>query len=406
MPSPAKAPGHQTSAGLTILSLAVMTFAIGTGEFSIMGLLPAVAHSLDVSIPMAGNVVSAYAIGVVIGAPVVTLATATMSRRNLMLMLTGWFAVMNILGALSPGLITLEIMRFLTGLTHASMFGTGALIAAGMAPEGQKGRAVGHVFSGLTIANVIGAPLASLIGEYGTWRWAYYFVGAISLFAIFLMARHLPADSPRRGASLLKRELSAFGRADVWFVLGTVVFGCGGMFSVYTYFAGGLTSVTHLPSWSVPYYQSLWGIGMVIGTYAGAWAIDKNVWKATVGSFIWNISVLALYAVTLPSAVPVTVAIFLLGGTIATGPAMQVRLMSVAGDAQTMAAAMNHAAFNMANAVGAWVGGAVLAAGLGYAWTGWAGVLISIIGLALFLFSSSGDRGAQSTVTRTDIPLH
>jgi DHA1 family inner membrane transport protein len=161
------------------------------------------------------------------------------------------------------------------------------------------------------------------------------------------------------------------------------------MFAVYTYFSAALITVAHAPSWSIPLYQSLWGAGMVVGAYAGAMAMDRNPKMAAIGAFIWNLFVLALFALTLHSLPMVSITIFLLGGTIAVGPAMQVRLMSIAGDAQTMAASMNHAAFNMANAVGAWTGGAVLAAGLGYQWTGWAGVIIAAIGLVLFLLTST-----------------
>ncbi|MEE8663711.1 MAG: MFS transporter [Acetobacter sp.] len=388
MTLPAEESVTPRSVGLAIFSLALVTFCLGSSEFALMGLLPQVANSLHVSLPAAGNAVSAYAIGVVVGAPLITLATARMSRRTVMLLQMGWFTLTTTLSAFSPNLFTLELMRFLSGLPHGTLFGGGALTAASLVPEGRRGRAVGHVFTGLTVANVVGAPLSTLAGNYADWRVSYIIIGCAGILSFLLMMRYLPKDAPRPGASVLG-ELAAFRRKQVWFLFATVIFGCGGMFAVYTYFSAALITVAHAPSWSIPLYQSLWGAGMVVGAYAGAMAMDRNPKMAAIGAFIWNLFVLALFALTLHSLPMVSITIFLLGGTIAVGPAMQVRLMSIAGDAQTMAASMNHAAFNMANAVGAWTGGAVLAAGLGYQWTGWAGVIIAAIGLVLFLLTST-----------------
>ncbi|WP_158093435.1 MFS transporter [Acetobacter sp. DsW_063] len=388
--SAAKQVKTTTGHALPILSLAVGTFGIGTGEFAMMGLLPDVARSMDASIPQCGNIVSAYAMGVVVGAPIISLASARMSRKQALILLTLWFAVTNILGTLAHSVGALEFWRFLAGLPHGTLFGGSALTAASLVAEGRRGKAVGHVFAGLTVANVVGAPLASLMGEYLSWRVAYLLVGAIALIAAFMIWRFIPRDDPRPGHSLLG-ELRAFGRKQIWYVLGVVMLGTGGMFCVYTYVSAALLHVTHVPLWSIPLFQALWGVGMVVGAYVGASAIDRNPLGATIGAFIWNVVTLSLFAFALPHLWSVTIIIFLLGGTIALGPAMQMRLMAVAGDAQTMAASMNHAAFNLANALGAWVGAFVLASGFGYAATGWAGGGIAVMGLLLFLLSVRGE---------------
>lgn len=374
-----------------IFALAVGTFALGTSEFTIMALLPDVAASFGASIPECGNIISAYALGVVVGAPIISLAVARISRRSTCLLLTLWFALTNAGSTLAHSVLALEIWRFLAGLAHGTLFGMGALIAASLAEKGREGRTVGHVFAGLTIANVVGAPLASLAGEYASWRLSYLVIGLLAAVAFGLMFAFLPSDTPRRNHSMLK-ELQAFADRRIWYVMGVVVLGCGGMFCVYTYLSAALLQVTHVPLWSVPLYQSLWGVGMVVGAYVGAHAIDRNPFNATVGAFIWNIVTPILFALVLPRIVPVTAVIFLLGGTIALGPAMQMRLIKVAGEAQTMAASMNHAAFNMANAVGAWVGEAVLVKGMGYSATGWGGSMIAALGLVLFLVAFRQER--------------
>ncbi|WP_173578603.1 MFS transporter [Acetobacter fallax] len=386
---------------LAILSLAVGTFAIGSGEFAMMGLLPDVARSLGATIPQCGNIVSAYAIGVVIGAPLVSLAVTRLSRKHTLMILMTWFALTNILGTLAHSIWSLEFWRFLAGLGHGTLFGGSALVAASLAPPGKQGRAVGHVFTGLTVANVIGAPFATFAGAYVSWRLSYLIVGAIALLATLMMTLCLPSDAPRRGHSILN-ELDLFRRRQIWYVLGVVMLGCGGMFCVYTYVSAALLHVTHVPAWSIPLYLSLWGIGMVVGAYAGSIAIDRNPFAATVGAFIWNIVTLSVFALALPWVWPVTGAVFLLGGTIALGPAMQMRLMAVAGEAQTMAASMNHAAFNMANAIGAWVGAIFLASGFGYAWTGWGGAAIAALGLLLFLFATAAEKRDMAREQRTE----
>lgn len=260
--------GGLAAASKAILALAVGTFAIGTGEFAAMGLLPQMADSMHASIPRTGEAISAYALGVVVGAPVVSVMAAQMSRRQLLVLLMGWFAVANALGTLAASLGMLDLARFVTGLPHGSFMGVAALVAAGLVDRGYRGRAVGRVFSGLTIANVVGAPFATYAGSYFGWRLSYLFIGLIGVACCLMVLAWVPYDAPNRARSALS-ELGAFSRKQVWYVMGTVAVGCGGMFCVYTYFSVTLQDVTHVPLWGVPLFQALWGVGMC----AGAWAV-------------------------------------------------------------------------------------------------------------------------------------
>lgn len=378
--------GGLHAASKAILAFAVGTFAIGTGEFAAMGLLPQMADSLHVTVPQAGGAISAYALGVVVGAPLVSVLGASFSRRSLMVVLMAWFAVTNCLSTCATSLHMLELARFITGLPHGSFMGVSALVAAGLVERGYRGRAVGRVFAGMTIANILGAPFASYAGTYFGWRLSYLLIGLISAICCVMIQLFVPYDSPNRARSALG-ELAAFTRKQVWFVIGTVAVGCGGMFCVYTYFSLTLQQVTHVPVWAVPLFQSLWGMGMFVGAWVGGIVMDKNLKWATIGAFIWNAAALGMFALV-ASNIPLTaLAVFMLGGGIALSPAMQMRLMDVAADAQILAASMNHAAFNMANALGAWLGGLVLVAGYGDAATGWAGMILSCVGLILFLLS-------------------
>lgn len=378
--------GGLAAASKAILALAVGTFAIGTGEFAAMGLLPQMADSMHASIPRTGEAISAYALGVVVGAPVVSVMAARMSRRQLLVLLMAWFAVTNALGTLAGTLGMLDLARFVTGLPHGSFMGVAALVAAGLVERGYRGRAVGRVFSGLTIANVVGAPFATYAGSYFGWRLSYLFIGLIGVLCCLMVLAWVPYDPPNRARSALS-ELGAFSRKQVWYVMGTVAVGCGGMFCVYTYFSVTLQDVTHVPLWGVPLFQALWGVGMCAGAWAGGHLMDKNLKWATISAFLWNAAALGLFALVAHSVWLTALAVFMLGGGIAIGPAMQVRLMDVAADAQTLAASMNHAAFNLANAIGAWLGGVVLAVGFGLEATGWAGMALSLVGLVLFLLS-------------------
>jgi MFS transporter, DHA1 family, inner membrane transport protein len=369
-----------------VWALGVGSFAIGTGEFVIMGLLPEVAQDLGVTIPQAGHVITAYALGVVIGAPVLAVLAAEWPRRALLMALMALFAAGNFASALAPGYVTMNLLRLLTGLPHGTYFGVAALMAASLAPANRRASAVGLVMSGLTLATLLGVPLAAWLGQHLGWRAAFVLVGAIAALACLLIRHGVPDDPAAHGASPL-RELGALARPQVWLTLGIAAIGFGGMFAVFSYVKPLLTEVTGLSVDAVPLVLALFGFGMVVGNLVGARLADKSLMRTIGGLLAWSVLVLAAIPFTAPYTAAICLNVFLLGTICAIGPALQIRLMDTAGDAQTLAAALNHSAFNTANALGAWLGGVAIAGGLGWTSTGWVGVLLAFGGMAVFAAS-------------------
>jgi MFS transporter, DHA1 family, inner membrane transport protein len=369
-----------------VLALGVGGFSIGTGEFVIMGLLPEVAADIGVSIPQAGHVISAYAVGVVIGAPVLAVLAAGWPRRALLIALMGIYALGNFASALAPGYLSLNLMRFLTGLPHGTYFGVAALVAATLAPPGARARAVGLVMLGLTGATLVGVPIAAWLGQHFGWRAAFVFVGLIAVLAMVLLRRGVPDIPAAAGASPL-RELDALRRPQVWLTLGIAAIGFGGMFAVFSYIKPTLTEVAGLSVDNVPFVLALFGLGMVAGNLVGARLADKSLMRTIGGLLVWSVAVLVLFVFAAQHVVTAAIATFLIGTIVAIGPALQIRLMDVAGEAQTLAAALNHSAFNMANALGAWLGGVAISAGLGWTSTGWVGALLGLAGLGVFAWA-------------------
>ena len=377
--------------GRAVIALGVGGFAIGTGEFVIMGLLPEVASDIGVSIPQAGHVISAYALGVVIGAPVLAVLAAGWRRRLLLITLMVIFALGNFATALAPGYLSLNLLRFITGLPHGTYFGVAALVAASLAPQGQRARAVGLVMLGLTGATLLGVPIAAWLGQVFGWRAAFVFVGIVALIAVVLLRRDVPDLAPASGASPM-RELDALKRKQVWLTLGIAAVGFGGMFSVFSYIKPTLLEVTGLPLSGVPLVLALFGLGMVLGNLVGSRLADKALMPTIGYMLVYAAVVLTLFTFAAHHVVTAGIAVLLIGTTVAIGPALQIRLMDVAGDAQTLAAALNHSAFNAANALGAWLGGVAITAGLGWTSTGWVGALLALGGLAIFGFSLTSER--------------
>ncbi|WP_312306367.1 MFS transporter [Pulveribacter sp.] len=392
--TPAAAPQRRTY-GPAVLALAVGGFGIGTGEFAIMGLLPEVAQELGVSIPRAGHVISAYALGVVVGAPVLAVLGARMERRALLMALMAFFALGNFASALAPGYASLNLLRFATGLPHGTYFGVAALVAAGLAPAGRRAAAVGHVMLGLTLAVVVGVPLAAWMGQALGWRVAFALVGAIGVLAIALVRRWLPRTPAPVQASAL-RELGALRRAQVWLTLGVGAIGFGGLFSVFSYIKPTLLELARLPPEALPFALALLGLGMVAGNAVGPRFMDRHLLGTIAGLLVWGCAVLALFALTAPMLPWALASTFLVGTLGALGPALQVRLMDVAGDAQALAAALNHSAFNAANALGAWLGGMAIVWGWGWASTGWVGAVLALGGLAVFGLSLAHQHRTRS----------
>ncbi|KQP38009.1 MFS transporter [Pseudorhodoferax sp. Leaf274] len=385
--TPAATPGFARA----VFSLGVGGFAIGTGEFVIMGLLPEVAADIGTSIPQAGHVISAYALGVVIGAPVLAVLAAGMGRRALLVALMAVFALGNFASAAAPGYWSLNLLRFAAGLPHGTYFGVAALVAATLAPPGRRAHAVGLVMLGLTSATLVGVPIAAALGQWLGWRAAFVLVGLIALVAAWLVHRNVPALQPDAGASPL-RELGALARPQVWLTLGIGAIGFGGMFAVFSYIKPTLLEVAGMPLSWVPVVLALFGLGMVAGNLVGSRLADRALMRAIGTMLVWAGLVLALFTVMAHHPVTAALSLFMVGTIVAIGPALQVRLMDVAGDAQTLAAALNHSAFNVANAVGAWLGGVAISAGFGWTSTGWVGVALALAGLAVYFWALSNAR--------------
>jgi MFS transporter, DHA1 family, inner membrane transport protein len=382
---PATKPAHF---GLAVLALAMGGFAIGTTEFVTMGLLPQIADGVDVSIPTAGNVISAYAIGVVVGAPVLAFLGARLPRRGLLIALMAAFGIGNALSALAGSFELLTAARFLSGLPHGAYFGVASLVAANLATPERRGRAVALVMLGLSVANVVGVPAATWLGQSFGWRSAYWSVTILGLLTMALVTWFVPR-CPGDPLATGRRELSAFLSPQVWLTLLAGAIGFGGMFAVYSYIAPTVTDVGDLAESAVPVFLLVFGLGLVAGTWLAGELADWSVFKSLLGSSLGMAGILLLFAVVVPygwAALPVAFAIAVIASVLVVN--LQLRLMGVAGDAQTLGAAMNHASLNVANALGAWLGGIVIAAGHGYRAPALVGVGLSLLGFVVLVASA------------------
>jgi len=388
------------------LAMGLGGFGIGTGEFVIMGLLPEVAGQMQVSVPTAAYAISAYALGVVIGAPVLAVLAARCPRNGFLAILMVWFAVGNLASALATDLPWLITFRFLTGFPHGAYFGVASLVAASLVPPDQRGRAVGRVMLGLTIATVAGVPLATWLGQSFGWRAAFAFVGGIGALTVLAISRFVPL-SPADPQASPWRELGALRRPQVLLTLGIGSVGFGGLFCVFSYITPTMTQVAGLPEQWMPAVLALFGIGMIGGNLIGAKLADRALLRTIGAALVWNIAIIGLFSLTAHSLPLALLNVLLIGHGMALVPALQIRLMDVAEDAQTLAASLNHSAFNIANALGAWLGGVVIGAGLGWSATGWVGSLLAVVGLAIFLASMGFARWRgppQSGSTAEPIP--
>jgi MFS transporter, DHA1 family, inner membrane transport protein len=388
-------PRSRLAVALIELALAVGSFGIGTGEFAIMGLLPNVADEFQVTTPEAGYAISAYALGVVIGAPIIAVLAAKLARRTLLLLLMAVFALGNALSAVAPGFESFVALRFFTGLPHGAYFGVAALVAASLVEPSKRTQAVARVMLGLTVATLVGTPVATWFGQAMSWRIAFAAVGFMGALTVALIWLFLPRDRVEEGASPL-RELGAFKRKQVWFTLGIGAVGFGGLFSVFSYIASTATQVAHMPESAVPVMMALFGSGMILGNLVGAWFADKNLMGTIAGTLVGSIVVMTALWLTAENPVLLSICVFLVGCSVAIGPALQTRLMDVAADAQTLAAALNHSAFNIANALGAWLGGLAISAGYGFAATGWVGAVLAVCGLGVLGLALESERRSRS----------
>ncbi|ORM72079.1 MFS transporter [Pantoea rwandensis] len=365
-----------------LFALGTGGFAIGTGEFVIMGLLPDAAKGLNVSIPSAGHLISIYALGVVIGAPLLAILGARASRRNFLMTLMGLFAAGNLLSSIAPGYYSMLLARFLAGFPHGTFFGVAALVAAGLVERKRRAQAVSMVLFGLTIANLLGVPAVTAIGQIFGWREAFAIVGVLALLTMVLVGLWVPNVAGDKNASPL-RELSALTRKQVLLTLAIGAIGSGGLFSVFSYVKPTLTELAQMPVSWIPAVLALFGLGMIIGNVVGGRLADRGLEKTIRLVLIWSVLVLSAFVFTAHYAFAGSLNVMLVGTMVALASVLQIRLMDVAGDAQTMAAALNHSAFNLANALGAWLGGVTISAGLGWQSTGWVGAILAVLGLLI-----------------------
>ncbi|WP_245717564.1 MFS transporter [Nocardia jejuensis] len=367
-----------------MLALALGGFGIGTTEFVTMGLLPDIAGAVHVTEPVAGHVVSAYALGVVVGAPVIAALCARVPRKRLLMALMVAFTIGNAATVLAPSYSTLMAARFLSGLPHGAYFGVASLAAASLAPVGQRAKAVAAVMLGLSAANVVGVPSATWLGQHLGWRDAFAVVVVIGIATVVAIWRFVPE---LHGIRLTdpRTELGALRRPQVLLTLLVGAVGFGGMFAVYTYITTTLTDVAGMSLGLVPIVLMLFGLGMVAGNILGGILTDRGVTRAVFAALISMVVILAIFIAAAHNPYTAAIGAFFVGASgAALGPALQTRLMDVAHDAQTLAAALNHAALNLANAAGAWLGGLVIAAGLGYTAPAVVGTGLAVLGVLLF----------------------
>jgi DHA1 family inner membrane transport protein len=390
---------------LALLALALGGFGIGLTEFVAMGLLPNLAADLLPDIwsasheranAQAGWLISAYALGVVVGAPTIAALAARFPRKQLLLACLGVFTLGTIVSAIAPTFETVLIARFVAALPHGAYFGIAALVAATLMGPGKRGQGVALVLSGLTIANVIGVPAITFLGQQAGWRVAYFAVAAVFALAFLAVALVVPLQAGDPAATM-RRELAALGRPQVWLALLIGAIGFGGFFAVYTYVAPLITNVTGLIAWFVPLGLLALGLGMTIGNFVGGRGADHHVMGTLFVSFAAFALSLAGLALTATNPVAVFVFLFLVGGSAAAlSPAIQTRLMDVAGDSQTLAAAINHSSLNIGNSLGAYLGGVAIAAGFGYLAPTWVGLALCVPGVLLAVFSVLLGRRSQA----------
>lgn len=391
-PDKASATGQaQASPGLVILALAIGAFAIGTTEFATMSLLPYFAQDLGIDAPTAGHVISAYALGVVVGAPLLTVLAARVARRTLLIALMGMFALFNGLCAFAPNYEILLLLRFLSGLPHGAYFGIGALVAVSLVPHSRRNQAVGRMFLGLTVATIVGVPFANWLGHALSWRLGFGLVAAAGLLTMVLIARLAPYSPPAAGASPW-RELSALGQLQVWLTLAVGAIGFGGLFAVYTYLADILLQVTQVSPATVPLILAIFGVGLTAGNILIPWLADRALMPTAAGLLLWSAAMTALFPLAAGHVWSIAIVVFLIGFGGALGTVLQTRLMDVARQAQGLAAALNHSAFNFANALGPFLGGLAIAGGYGWTSPGWVGTGLALAGFVILMISIAVDR--------------
>ncbi|MBY3210935.1 MFS transporter [Rhizobium laguerreae] len=378
---------------LALLVLALSSFAIGTTEFVIMGLLPEVAADLSVSIPQAGWLVTGYALAVAIGAPVMAISTAKLKRRTALIALMAFFIAGNLLCALASDYWVLMIARVVTALCHGAFFGIGSVVAAGLVAEDRKARAVALMFTGLTLANVLGVPIGTAIGQAYGWRATFGVVTVIGIVTILGLIAILPRDKQQENGSIL-REIAALRNGSLWLALSTTVFFAASMFALFTYIAPLLRDVTGVSPEGVTWTLFLIGLGLTIGNLVGGKLADWRLGATLAGVFAAIAITSIAFSYTSRFFIPAEITLFLWAmASFAAVPALQVGVVGFGKDAPNLVSTINIGAFNTGNALGAWVGGLVIDAGFDLTRVPLAAALMALIGLGATALTYLSARG-------------
>uniref|UniRef100_A0A7C1XDL4 MFS transporter n=1 Tax=Pseudomonas graminis TaxID=158627 RepID=A0A7C1XDL4_9PSED len=390
---------HDFNMAWLLFALAMGAFAIGTTEFASMTLLPFIASDFHVTQPLAGHAISAYALGVVIGSPVIMVLGVRLPRRALLVALAAFIGIANALSAVAPSLPWLVFFRFLSGFPHGAYFGVAMLLAASLVPKNRRAQAVSRVFMGLTIATIVGVPFATWIGQTIGWRWGMAIVAGLAVITALLIRFLAPATPAEADASPL-RELNALRSRQVWLTLGIAGIGFGGIFCVYTYLAATLIEVTHASDFMIPVVMAVFGLGTTVGNLICGWAADRATMLAAGASLGFTALVLALYPSATGNLWVLIPLVFFIGCGVGLAAILQTRLMDVAPHAQSLAGALVQSAFNVANAIGPLVGGVVIAAGYGLPATGYAAAALTLGGLGMWYWALMDARQADRRFAR------
>ncbi|MFB7450992.1 MFS transporter [Streptomyces sp. NPDC056194] len=386
---------------LALLALAVGAFGIGTTEFVIMGLLPDIAAEYGVTIPTAGLLVTGYALGVVIGAPLLTVLGNKVSRKRMLMLLMGLFVLGNLLSAVAPNFGLMLTGRIVASLAHGSFFGIGSVVAAELVAPDKKAGAIATMFTGLTVANIVGVPLGTFIGQTVGWRITFAIVSALGVVGLLGIAKLVPA-MPRPEGARLRGELSAFRNPQVLLAMAMTVLGFGGVFAAITYIAPMMTEVAGYSEGAVTWLLVLFGVGMFLGNLLGGRFADRALMPMLYAALGGLAVVLALFTVVAHHKILAAIAILLVGALgFATVPPLQKRVLDQAHGAPTLASAVNIGAFNLGNALAAWLGGLVIAAGLGYTAPNWVGAVLAAAALGLALWSAALERRTPAVEAST-----
>ncbi|WP_419996502.1 MFS transporter [Streptomyces boninensis] len=385
---------------IALLALAIGAFGIGTTEFVVMGLLPDVAADFNVSIPTAGYLTTGYALGVVIGAPILTILGARVARKKMLMILMGLFIAGNLLSALAPAFGLMLAGRIVASLAHGAFFGIGSVVAANLVAPQKKAAAISLMFTGLTVANVVGVPGGTLLGHNIGWRATFAVVAAIGVVALFGLAKLIP-ELPRPEGVSVRNEVTALRNPQALLAMAMTVLGFGGVFAAITYIAPMMTDVAGYADGSVTWLLALFGLGMVAGNLIGGRFADRALMPLLYVTLTALGATLALFTFAAHNKLLAAIAIFLIGGFgFATVPPLQKRVLDQTAGAPTLASAMNIGAFNLGNAIAAWLGGLVIAGGLGYTAPNWVGALLAAAALLLAFWSAALERRTAARESR------